>query len=671
MQITPPFYAYSAHRDMQRALFDMKAPEGREAFLRLAERADVVIESFRPGVVDRLGIGWDADVGAQPAPRLLLDQRLRADRARARSGRATTSTTSGSAASSHCSGRGADGQPPVPGATVADSAGGGMHAVMAILAALVRRATTGAGAYLDVSIADGMLGLMALAVDEYLATGEEPGPRHGLLTGRYACYDTYPTRDGKWLTVAAIEPHFWANLCEQLGLAQWTAHQHDDAVQDQIRADLARGVRHARPRRLGRELSAADTCVAPVLTVPEVVDDEQFVARGDVRRTRSTSSRASSARSGRCSRGWRSRRHRTRHATRPSPTPTRCCAPPGCPTTSSPSCTTRVVRARDDLPARRAGADREAAVRGGRRVPGRARLLLDQRARRSRTATRSSGTTRSPTRSPTVRWRRRSLLSAWFRPHHWAPGRAVEKLPLQIHFDMKARFELPEAIMTENTTIFHEPVRPGDMITQRAAARVGERGAEPPARHRSLLGDRRRVPQPARRAVRRRTMGRLRLPARTHDHARRREGGRRAPAAVVRRDLDDGRARRARRARLAADAPRPPLRGRAPGRAGHLPELAEPGLRGSSASSPTGRDRRVGSDGCASRCASRSSPATRWCSRASCATPPSTTSGAAGSSSTSPSASATSTCTESEAKVAVPTAPDDNPWQRHGDDWRP
>ena len=58
-----------------------------------------------------------------------------------------------------------------------------------------------------------------------------------------------------------------------------------------------------------------------------------------------------------------------------------------------------------------------------------------------------------------------SLLSAWFRPHHWAPGRTVEKLPLQIHFDLKARFELPEAIMTENVTIFHEPIRPGDMIT--------------------------------------------------------------------------------------------------------------------------------------------------------------------------------------------------------------
>jgi alpha-methylacyl-CoA racemase len=280
VQIVPPFYAYSAHRRLQRALFDMKAPEGREAFLRFAEHADVVIESFRPGVVDRLGIGWDA-VSARN-PHLVYC---------ATSGFGQTGPRSqwaghdlnylGVGGFLHCGGRAADGQPPVPGLTLADSAAGGMHAVMAILAALVRRSTTGAGAYLDVSIADGVLGLMALAADEYLATGEEPGPRHGLLTGRYACYDTYPTRDGKWMTVAAIEPRFWANLCEQLGLEQWAGHQHDDAVQDQIRADV-RAVFLTRDRdEWTARLSAADTCVAPVLTVPEVVDDEQFVARGD------------------------------------------------------------------------------------------------------------------------------------------------------------------------------------------------------------------------------------------------------------------------------------------------------------------------------------------------------------------------------------------------------
>ncbi len=57
-----------------------------------------------------------------------------------------------------------------------------------------------------------------------------------------------------------------------------------------------------------------------------------------------------------------------------------------------------------------------------------------------------------------------TMLSVWFRPHHWAPGRAEEKLPLQIHFDLKARFELPEAVMTDNTITFHEPVRPGDLL---------------------------------------------------------------------------------------------------------------------------------------------------------------------------------------------------------------
>jgi acyl dehydratase len=58
-----------------------------------------------------------------------------------------------------------------------------------------------------------------------------------------------------------------------------------------------------------------------------------------------------------------------------------------------------------------------------------------------------------------------SMLSVWFRPHHWAPGRAGEKLPLQVHFDLKERFDLPEAVMTDNTMVFHEPVRPGDVLT--------------------------------------------------------------------------------------------------------------------------------------------------------------------------------------------------------------
>src|ERR1044071_5575242 len=106
----------------------------------------------------------------------------------------------------------------VPGATVADSAGGGMHAAMSILAALVRRERTGEGAFLDVSTTNGALYLMALQIDQYLATGEEAGPRTTLLTGKYACYDVYECRDGKFVSVGAIEGQFFKNLCEALGL---------------------------------------------------------------------------------------------------------------------------------------------------------------------------------------------------------------------------------------------------------------------------------------------------------------------------------------------------------------------------------------------------------------------------------------------------------------------
>jgi acyl dehydratase len=64
-----------------------------------------------------------------------------------------------------------------------------------------------------------------------------------------------------------------------------------------------------------------------------------------------------------------------------------------------------------------------------------------------------------------------SMLSVWFRPHHWAPGRTQQALPLQIHFDLKKRFELPEAVMSDNTIVFHEPVRPGDMLRTRQILR--------------------------------------------------------------------------------------------------------------------------------------------------------------------------------------------------------
>ncbi|NIR41132.1 MAG: CoA transferase, partial [Actinobacteria bacterium] len=99
------------------------------------------------------------------------------------------------------------------------------------MAALLRRERTGEGGYLDVAIADGAFGLMSLYVDEYLATGTEPGPGHYILTGRYACYEVYTCGDGRHLAVGAIEPRFWRNLCGALGLERYADAQTDDERQ--------------------------------------------------------------------------------------------------------------------------------------------------------------------------------------------------------------------------------------------------------------------------------------------------------------------------------------------------------------------------------------------------------------------------------------------------------
>jgi alpha-methylacyl-CoA racemase len=155
-----------------------------------------------------------------------------------------------------------------------------MHAVMSILAALLRRTATGVGMHLDVAVADGVVALMSLAVDEYLATGVVPGPRHGVLTGKYAWYDVYACADGKWLAVAVIEPQFFANLCRELGCAQWLGQQYDDDAQTAMRADFERAFASRSRDEWVAQLAPADACVAPVYTVPELVEDPHFAARG-------------------------------------------------------------------------------------------------------------------------------------------------------------------------------------------------------------------------------------------------------------------------------------------------------------------------------------------------------------------------------------------------------
>jgi alpha-methylacyl-CoA racemase len=279
VQIQPPFHTYGAGRGIERMAIDLKSEAGREALLALARRVDVVIESYRPGVVNRLGIGFDALQAVNPRIVYCSTTGYGQD-GPAADWAGHDINYLAMAGYLACSEPRADGGPPIPGATVADSAGGGMHAVLAILAALVRRSLGGGAQYLDVSATEGVLSLMSLAVDQYLATGEVAGPRQVLLTGRYAFYDLYRCRDGRWLSVGAIEPHFYRNLCQRLGLERYASAQMDDDRQEEIRAAFKQAFLTRDRDDWVAELAPNDTCVAPVYEIPELVEDAHLRERG-------------------------------------------------------------------------------------------------------------------------------------------------------------------------------------------------------------------------------------------------------------------------------------------------------------------------------------------------------------------------------------------------------
>ncbi len=276
--IVPPFFSYSGHRGMRRALFDLKDAEGKEAFLALAGASDVIVESFRPGVMDRLGLGYEAVSTRNPVVVYCSTSGYGQDGPHAQwAGHDLDYLAVGGYLA--MSGTGEDGVPPIPGATIADAAAGGMHAALAITAALAGRGSSGRGTYLDVSVADGVLWLMSLAIDEQLALGRDVRPGHDVLSGRYACYAVYGTKDGKWLAVAAIEAKFFANLCQALGCGDLAARQYDDEAQPRLRSALTEAFVGRTRDEWVVALAGADTCVAPVLEVGEVVADPQFSAR--------------------------------------------------------------------------------------------------------------------------------------------------------------------------------------------------------------------------------------------------------------------------------------------------------------------------------------------------------------------------------------------------------
>ena len=284
MRWMPPLVGeYSAmfhplNRNKRSLAIDLKNPLGREAFLRLAAGADVVVESFRPGVMDRLGIGFDALQSVNPRTVLCSISGYGQDGPfRDRAGHDLNYAAV--AGVLLLGGRGSDG-PVMPGLQVGDLGGGALDAALAIMVALHHAARTGEGQHCDVSMVDGLISWTAVHASQLFATGSAPGPGDGMLTGRFPCYRIYPCADGH-LSVGALEPKFWREFVEVIGVPELAGKGLVDGEDGQRTIAAVEAVLRTRTRAQWEEaLAGHDVCVEPVLDIGETFEHPQVRSRG-------------------------------------------------------------------------------------------------------------------------------------------------------------------------------------------------------------------------------------------------------------------------------------------------------------------------------------------------------------------------------------------------------
>ncbi|HSB55533.1 MAG TPA: CoA transferase, partial [Gemmatimonadales bacterium] len=253
----------AVNRNKRGLALDLSRPEGRDVLLRLVDRADVLLEGFRPGVLPRLGLGWE--VLASRNPHLIYC---------AITGYGQDGPCAGVAghdlnymARSGVLGLNAAkaGPPVIPGIQVADLSAGSLNAVIGVLLALQARERTGRGQMVDIAMLDGVFALMLLPLLRQLQDQVEPLPGADTLSGRYACYRIYETGDGRHAVLGALEPKFWANACQVLGRPDLVGRQFAEGEeQEAMQAEVASIFRAKTAAEWAAAFADRDACFSVV-----------------------------------------------------------------------------------------------------------------------------------------------------------------------------------------------------------------------------------------------------------------------------------------------------------------------------------------------------------------------------------------------------------------------
>jgi crotonobetainyl-CoA:carnitine CoA-transferase CaiB-like acyl-CoA transferase len=264
------------NRGKKSLVIDLKAPDAGARLAPLVARCDVLVEQFRPGVMARLGLGYEAVKAVNP--RVVYCAITGYGQDGPRRDEAGHDLNYIAATGLLALSPGPADRPTVPPALVADIGGGSMPAVMNILLGLRRRDTTGEGCFIDIAMADAMFTFGWHALASGFAERWFPGPGAARLTGGSPRYRLYPTRDGKLVACAALEQKFWLAFCAAIGLAGPLVDDRPDAA---ATATAVAAIVASRTADEWRPLLAAADCCATIVTeLEQAVADPHFVGRG-------------------------------------------------------------------------------------------------------------------------------------------------------------------------------------------------------------------------------------------------------------------------------------------------------------------------------------------------------------------------------------------------------